>query len=189
MKDGSVAGSESQEPWQLLHRRIFTGTPVEDGAFADPAWKVVLLPGELLLDRQDFDSLAASAAEVGDAQFIVMDGEGDFRDEPPVVLSWDFESFARFCPSSVFCQAVAHSFGQSGQWGRVSSYDGFNALGGSPGFMDGFVERSGGVPVLYERFLEAVRNGEIGWGEQGREYARQLVRRVGWEDFGGCLDW
>lgn len=168
--------------WAPMHAKVFADYPteIEEGPFRDPSWRMVLLPGELRLDREDFESLEMAAREVGDEQFVVVDSAGAFPDQPAVVFAWDFELFFAYCPS-IFAHVVAHHFGLSGEWGRVSSYDGFNILGGSARFLDCFVHSSGGLAVLQERFAEAIRNGEIGWRDQGLAYARTLLRLVGWD--------
>lgn len=177
----SLASGEYRTRWEPVYRQIFSGNRVGDGPFKDSTWRMVLLPGMLRLDRQDLESLKTAALELHDQAFVIVDGEGDYPDEPPVVLTWDLEAYCAFCPNSVFSHVVAHSFGLSGQWGRVSSHEGFNLIGGSACFLDRFVEISGGLPLLQERFFEAVRDGEIGWGPQGLVYARTLLRLVGWD--------
>ncbi len=142
---------------------------------------MVLLPGDLLLDREDFETLGKAATELGDDEFVVVDGEGTFADQPPVLLPWDYDLFSRLRPLTLFGQAVAHSFGLSGEWGRASSPETFNVLGGSSAFMDRFVEISGGMSVLYERFMESVRDGDVSFGRQGEALVQQLLQLVGWD--------
>ena len=181
MKERVLTFDEYKTQWEPIHRRIFSGAPVQDGPFADFQWKMVLLPGDLLLDREDFDSLRRMATQLGEREFLVVDGEGTFADELPVAIPWSFECLERFVPSTVFGHAVAHCFGLSGEWGRASSPETFNVLGGSPTFMERFVEISGGMSVLHERFMESVRDGDVSFGRQGEALVQQLLQLVGWD--------
>lgn len=173
--------AEYRAQWEFIHRRVFSNAPIQDGPFSNPSWKMVLLPGDLLLDREDFEALRTAALSFDDWEFIVVDGEGTFADEAPVVIPWDYAELERFRPRTVFGHAVAHSFGRSAQWGRASSEETFNVLGGSPDFMDRFVEAAGGLPLLRERFTESVASGDVSFGRWRDPLARRLLELVGWD--------
>ncbi len=170
--------------YQPRHDAVFRAGPVEEGPFANPRWRMVLLTGGLLLDPDVFAALAAAARQHGDHEVVVLDRDGHFPEDPPVLLAWDPHAW-----DEARCTVLGHVdtdvFGASGAWGMVAS-DGFAVLGGEASFLAAFEGAlTGGQRVLRERFAEAAGNGIDFFGEAGRRHAARLMAMVGWDEDDG----
>ena len=112
---------------------------------------------------------------------LVVDGEEKFPEDTPLYLPWRYEVLESALPNTVLGHIVAHSFSTSEEWGLVSLPESFGILGGTPSFMDRFIEESGGESKLHGRFMEAVSEGDIGFGETQKLLVSRILALVGWD--------
>lgn len=164
--------------WRCTHDRVFSGRPIDALPFCDETWEMVLLLGGLLISATDLRALAAVAIDHGDGSAVLVDGEGEWAGEPPVILEWSSESFEDAHNNTVFGHTIGHVFGRSGLWGVATSPESFSVLGAERGFAEAFLQATGGREKLRCTFLDGASG--IGFGEEGKDYVARLVRMVGW---------
>jgi hypothetical protein len=175
-------------PWERyereyapVHDRIFSGRDPLEGAFADAGWLVVLLLGGLYLEDEVLSALAGAAGGQGDDAFIVGYRDTVFEDQPPVRAAWTPAALEEVRTGTSFGHVDVDLFGTSATWGLVASTENFAVLGATGEVMQDFVRRiDGGAERLRGEFLQAARDGQIGFGDAGARYADQLMSRVGW---------
>ena len=178
-KRSAIAYEEYSKRWKPMHNVIFSGREIDERPFRDPDWPNLLLAGGLRLAHEDFEALASAAKGVGDAEIVLVDGEGAFPGESPLSVPWSTADIEDVRVNSVYGHIVTHSFGASGTWGLAASPEEFAVLGGSPGFIRDFVHAAGGEDSLRRRFQ--AHSHKIGFGEQGRTYVARLLGMVGWD--------
>ena len=142
---------------------------------------MVVVVGSRLLERESFEILARIASDYGDQQMMVVDGEEKFPEDTPLYLPWRYEVLESALPNTALGHIVAHSFSTSEEWGLASHPEFFGILGGSVGFMERFIEESGGESKLHGRFMEAVSEGDIGFGETHNLLVSKILELVGWD--------
>lgn len=172
--------NEFENRWRPIQDRIFGGASPESGFFKDGSWSVVLLPGGLVIDDDLFEALAETACPGQQGTFAVAGYREEFQAQPAFVMDWDRAGLKSVAIESVLGHLDAVSFDQSGTWGRFCSPETFSVLGGKERFMNDFRQRAGGENNLQERFRESARLGEIGYGDQGRQFIDALLAMAGW---------
>lgn len=184
MEPETLSRARYDREYRATHDAVFCPGDVEDGPFADPRWRMVLLGTGLYVEEDVFAALAAAARQHGDHEVVFVDREGQFPGESPLRIAWDWDAWeAARC--TVLGHVHAEVFGGSGAWGMVASYDGFSVLGGEESFLAAFEAAiPGGRQSVRDRFAEAAGNGMIFTGETGLRYAARLMEMVGWDALG-----
>ncbi|HST59617.1 MAG TPA: hypothetical protein VLK84_13025 [Longimicrobium sp.] len=168
--------------YRAAHDAVFRPGELEDGPFVNPRWRMVLLGTGLYVEEDVFAALAAAARQHGDHEIVFVDREGQFPDQPPVRIAWEWDRWEE-ARCTVLGHVHAEVFGGSGAWGMVASYDGFCVLGGEESFVAAFEAAiPGGRQAVRDRFVAAAGNGMIFTSETGLRYAARLVAMVGWKD-------
>ena len=172
---------EFEKCWGELCARVFSKRMPPDNPFAESQWPTTLLPWCFgYMDRSDFDALKSMAGAIGDDEFLLVDAEDQFPDEPSKLLTWDWHSFDRIGRSTVFAHVQTHALGRSGRWGLLISHDTYTILGAEPELMSAFFKQVGGEDTVKERFTKSVKDGDVGFGEEGKLFAAELMKMVGW---------
>jgi hypothetical protein len=164
--------------WKSIHDRVFSGREADEKPFASNDWPMALLARGLSLGAGDLRALRLAASMNGDAKAVICDGEGEWEDEPARILDLSEDDLGDLESNSVYGHTVSHLFGQSGEWGLVTSHESFAIFSANPKTFSAFVAELGGSAVVEARFEEAA--GDIGFGDAGSAYVAGLRRMVGW---------
>lgn len=180
--DEALSRDAYDAEYRAVHDAVFRPGELEDGPFANPRWRMVLLGTGLYVEEDVFAALAAAARRHGDHEVVFVDREGQFPHQPPLRIAWDWEAWER-ARCTVLGHVHAEVFGGSGSWGMVASYDGFCVLGGEESFLGTFEAAiPGGRQAVRDRFAEAAGNGMIFTSAAGRRYAARLMAMAGWDE-------
>lgn len=178
----NIDRQEFERDWEGLCVRVFSKRMPPENPFAKSRWPMTLLPGCFgWMNRPDFDALKSKAEAVGDDEFLLVDAEDQWPDEPSKLLTWDWHSFDRIGRDTVYGHIQTYALGRSGRWGLLISYDTYTVLGAEPELMSAFFEHVGGEESVKKRFIKSVDDGDVGFGEEGRLLAKKLMKMVGWE--------
>lgn len=177
----SLTNSEFQREFEELHHSIFARRELELGPFVSIDWRMVLIPYGYNMEESDIEALVRASQDCGDTDIIIADAETNNPVEAAVVVKASTDEFkaVKCRPQSNLGTVDVHIFGRSAEWGCVcaASRDDVAVLGGSVGFMDKYVDASGGAAFLRKRFLDfSSREWSIGMAARSH-----LLRLAGWE--------
>jgi hypothetical protein len=184
----NIAREDFLRDWRSLHDSLFLPKPIPEFPFVMESWEVILLPhldgAELKFSEVDFLALMQTAIGEGDREFIVT----DFDTIPPyqeaVRVQWLPAALEEVTYSTELGILDTHIFGLSGEWGIVSYWDHYFAMGAGSTFMATFINRAGGKRALRERFLEHALSPAwhvTGDAEQQRLFKHEVLKSVGWD--------
>lgn len=171
--------AEYQARHGAVHDRTFGPGSLAENPFAPAGWARALLPGGLYLDADLLLALRQASASAGDSECVMVDRAGCFPDQPPMVLGFEEKDWDTVRSGTSLGHVEVEVFSASGVWALIASPEGFALLGAGSSFMHVFFGAvPGGSDEVAARVSEAIAAGEIGYGLEGRRYARNLLGAV-----------
>ncbi len=180
----SLTQAGFQEQFLSVHDRIFSGQEESDIPdeyclpFVDRHWERVLLEsGVLNLSAENLRALTIAAEKMGDRQIIITDSETRPPHQMPIIATWNEKTLGQ-ASSTLLAHFKNHTFGQSATWGLVYYWDEFSILGGTPVFMEAFLEAAGGRQRVKDRFLSFAA--ADWWTSVEPPTQVKILKSVGW---------
>lgn len=175
-----LSQAELQTYWRPIRARLLQPGFPNDWPFSQVEWSTVLLPGGIELDQTAFQHLAASAQALGDKVCTLEGYREEFEGQPSFLLEWKRRDWSVCATDTVLGHIDCVAYGKSAAWALFTSPETFALLSGSAAFMSEFQRLMGGVANMRAQFLAAVDAGDIGFGEESREFVAAMMRRIGW---------
>lgn len=182
MSLSSLTWPEYYVRFGAVHTQTFSMRAPHDNPFNVADWTQLILPGGLYLDSDLLEALKLADKLTGNATCIVLDRQRSFPEQPPLSISLDATDWDAVRTTTVLGHVEVDVFPPLGGWGFVASPEGFGLLAGGDLFVERFLTAiPRGKAGLRERISEAIDLGEIGFGVEGKHYAEDLLRSIGWD--------
>jgi len=149
-----LSESDFKRDWLSTFETVFRLPENHVAQFNCPDWESFYLPGGMLMDSDELDSLSRACRNVGD-DFIV----GTTHETiPPFQYSLEMPISRAGIEAGridgylgIFDSAL---FGKSGSWGLICFHDGYGCLSGSGEFFNHYFENSNDRNKLRRKFAE-----------------------------------